>query len=112
MQRKSVRDIKSFGTMTDRRRARTPHGAFLELASLALHRHRLRKEQQTAAARNAAIEIEIRAMDRKAALLQTFIEDPRLLTGGHGVPDRSNRSDGPDRSDPSPAVRREHVLRY
>ena len=77
MQKRSVRDIKTFGNITDQRRARTPHGAYLELASLALHKHRLLKERHFAETRNAAIEAQIREMDRKAAVLQTFVEDPR-----------------------------------
>ena len=76
MQKRGVLDIKTFTNITDRRRARTPHGAYLELACLALHKHRLLKERQGFEARNAEIEARVREMDRKVVALRTFVEDP------------------------------------
>lgn len=77
MQKRSIRDIKTFANITDQRRSRTPHGAYLELASLALHKHRLLKERQFAETRNEAIDAQIREMDRKSGVLRSFVEDPR-----------------------------------
>jgi len=77
MQKRGVLDIKTYANITDQRRARTPHGAYLELACLALHKHRLLKERQGFEARNAEIEARVREMDRKAGVLRSFVEDPR-----------------------------------
>ena len=76
MRHKGLQDVKTFTNFADRRRARSSHGAYLELAALALHRQRLVKEAQAAEARNAAIEERIQQMDRQSVVLRSFIENP------------------------------------
>ncbi|MGD0089825.1 MAG: hypothetical protein ABSE73_07880 [Planctomycetota bacterium] len=114
MSRQGLRDIKTFGNITDRRRARTPHGAYLELASLALHKHRLLKERQFAESRDAAIEAQIGEMDRKATVLRSFVEDPQAFTlpapGHPGT--HTNPAAEPAASIPSGTAVREQEFGY
>ena len=114
MSRQSVRDIKTFANITDRRRARSPHGAYLELASLALHKHRLLREHQSAEARNAEIETQIREMDRKSGVLRTFVEDPRSFAAATLQKPHSGTDQALDSaaSDPPGTAMREQELSY
>lgn len=114
MSRQGVRDIKTFANITDRRRARSPHGAYLELASLALHKHRLLKERQFAEARNATIETQIREMDRKSGVLRTFVEDPRSFAVAALQKPHSDTNQAVDsaKSNPPGTAMREQELSY
>jgi len=112
MRKRGIRDIKTFTNITDRRRARTPHGAYLEIASLALHKHRLMKEHQAAEVRNAAIEDQIREMDRKVVALHTFVQDPKsFVLGPPRTPAAREPTEGPENKPANPAIR-EQELRY
>ena len=112
MHKRGVLDIKTFTNITDRRRARTPHGAYLEIASLALHKHRLMKEHQTAEARNAAIEEQIREMDRKVVALRTFVEDPSsFVLEPPRTPVARGPTGEPENRPANPTIR-EQELRY
>ena len=112
MQKRSLRDIKTFANLTDGRRARTPHGAYLELASLALHKHRLLKERHFAESRNAAIEAQIREMDRKTGVLRSFVEDPRSFTVRPPERPMAGEPNGGPSTDPASPAIREQELRY
>ena len=112
MRKRGIRDIKTFTNITDRRRARTPHGAYLELACLALHKNRLLKERQGFEARNAEIEARVREMDRKAAALRTFVEDPNsFVLEPPRTPTAREPAMEPENRPANPAIR-EQELRY
>ncbi|MBI4861201.1 MAG: hypothetical protein HY815_13230 [Candidatus Riflebacteria bacterium] len=62
--------------MPDRRRRRTAHGAYVELASIALHRQRLLQEHKGAQTRNLQIEEQIRKMERLSKTIQSLADRP------------------------------------
>jgi len=75
-QRKGVGSIRTFAGMPDRRRRRTAHGAYVELAAIALHRQRLLQEHKAAQKRNLQIEDEIRKLERLSKTVQRLAENP------------------------------------
>ncbi|MBI4864502.1 MAG: hypothetical protein HY815_30225 [Candidatus Riflebacteria bacterium] len=75
-QRKGVGSIKTFAGMPDRRRKRTAHGAYVELAALALHRQRLLHEYKSAQKRNVEIEEQLRKLERVSMTIQRLAESP------------------------------------
>lgn len=114
MRKRGVRDIKTFTNITDRRRARTPHGAYLELASLALHKYRLLQERRFAESRNAEIEAQIHDMDRKTVVLRSFVEDPSSFVAAAPQSPSQAASQAARQGENKPAhpTIREQELRY
>ncbi len=85
--RRSVRDIRTVASLRDGRRRRTAHGAYMELAALAMQKERLLKERQVAAGRNEDIDGRIREMEHQSALLLGSIEShDRQLRQGTEAP--------------------------
>jgi hypothetical protein len=74
--RKGVGTIRTFGNLPDRRRRRTVHGAYVELATLALHRKRLLQEYKLAKRRSEEISDQIRHMEAQAKIIQRLAENP------------------------------------
>ena len=94
--RRSVRDIRTVASLRDGRRRRTAHGAYMELAALAMQKERLLKERQVAAGRNEDIDGRIREMEHQSALLLASIEshDRQIRQGieGPGEPSGPTRA--------------------
>jgi hypothetical protein len=76
MRHRGLRDLRTFGNLTDTRRARSIHGAYLELAALALQRQRLLQERRSALVRAQEIDDRVVLMGKQAAVLLRYIEHP------------------------------------
>lgn len=76
VQRRGVGNLRTMAGLVDKRRARTSHGALLELSMLEMERQRLTKEAQRAEQRCAEIGKRIAEIDAKAQRLHRFARDP------------------------------------
>ena len=89
--RKNLRSIKTMGRLMDRRRARTPAGALLEIASLAYEKERLNKELAAGRRRQGEIEQHLLDIADKEIFLQAFIKNQELPR-----PSNTTNADTPD----------------
>ena len=112
MRRKGLRELKTFMNLSGKQRMRTCHGAYLELASLALHRERLLRESGAFEQRNADIAYRVRDLDRQAALLHTYLEkpDPALLAACRRIGEGAAPAKAPPAAET--AVLQEKALKY
>lgn len=79
--RKHLRSLKTMAALVDRRRARTPAGALLELSVLANEKERLSKELAAARRRRTEIEIRLAEITEKEGRLHQFVKTGATATG-------------------------------
>lgn len=73
-ERKTTKNIKTIGALLDRRRARTPGGAMLELSTLAYERTRLQHELDRLKRRRAEIDARLAEIAAKERWLRSLAE--------------------------------------
>lgn len=104
------RGVRTFGNLADGRRARTPHGAYLELAALSLQRRRLLQERANAEKRSHEIDRQLIDMDARTAGLLRYIENPKPLRSRRAR--RRAEADEHGKGTIQAQVIRERELRY
>jgi predicted nuclease with TOPRIM domain len=77
--RKTLRGVKTMGSLVDLRRTRTAAGALLELSALANEKERLNKELTAAARRQAEIVERLKEIAAKEHRLQGFVKEPDMV---------------------------------
>ncbi|MBI4720312.1 MAG: hypothetical protein HY770_03635 [Chitinivibrionia bacterium] len=82
-ERRGVTHIHTMAGLVDGRRARSPHGALLELSMLELEKVRLTREMQRADRRCADIRKRLAEIDAKQHRLQRFVEEPHGEAQAH-----------------------------
>ncbi len=75
-ERRGVTHIHTMAGLVDGRRARSSHGALLELSMLELEKVRLTREMQRAERRCADIRKRLAEIDEKERRLHRFVEKP------------------------------------
>ena len=75
-ERRSVTHIHTMAGLVDGRRARSSHGALLELSMLEMEKVRLTREMQRAEQRCADIRKRLDEIDAKQHRLHRFVEQP------------------------------------
>jgi hypothetical protein len=78
-ERKSLRGLKTMGSLVDGRRVRTSSGALLELSILANEKERLNKELSVAARRQEEIVARLSEIAEKEQRLHTFVKNPEMV---------------------------------
>jgi len=77
--RKSLRNVKTLGSLAEKRRVRTPSTALLELSVLANEKQRLHQETAAMDRRRSEIDRRLDEIKEKENRLQAFIGNPSLI---------------------------------
>jgi len=88
--RKGMRSIRTISGIQDRRRARTPAGALMEMAFLVHEKERLGKEIARWHARQAEITVRLEQIEERRRWLAKFCQDPAAPSAADPVPTCSN----------------------
>ena len=106
MSARGLGEIRTSSSLTDRRKIRSAHGAYLQLSSIALQRQRLSQEIKAADKRAKVLQGELRKLDQRAEILRRYLDtkdasvldllkdSPRGVTSGtrpHGSAVRAAR---------------------
>lgn len=77
--RRSLRNVKTLGSLAEKRRVRTPSAALLELSVLANEKQRLHQETAAMARRQSEIARRLDEIREKELRLHAFIGQPSLV---------------------------------
>jgi hypothetical protein len=84
--KRGVQSIRTMGVLVDKRRARTPAGALLELSAMANEKQLLQRELARWGRRHAEIQVRLGEIAAKEQRLMAVVQNPSLTSSVTPLP--------------------------